>query len=272
MTAPPLSGAAFEELRRLFEDASGIDLGADKLRTVQTRLACRLDALQLRTFEDYCHHLRSLGGVAERLVLVDLLTTHETYFFREPRHFQRLAESVATRFRGRSLRVWSAACSSGEEAYSLAMTLSDVVPSGAWELLASDISPHMIDIARTGIYPMKRLEYMPPQHLKRFCLRGIGAYDGMFQVAEELRNRVAFFENNLLSDMRPLGAFDAIFVRNVLIYFGQERREDILRRMLAQLRPRGLLFVGHAEPLQGLALPLRRVDDAVFEGAESSTV
>jgi chemotaxis protein methyltransferase CheR len=204
---------------------------------------------------------------SERQTAIDLLTTNETYFFREPKHFAELSHQLSTRFAGRPLRVWSAACSTGEEPYSIAMTMLDRRPERSWELQASDLSQRVLARARRGVFPMQRLEHMPPGYLQRFRLRGVGKYEGMLRVDEPVRSRVHFFQHNLLDSVYGLGTFDVIFIRNVLIYFDLEHRQQILARVIDCLRPGGLLFVGHAEPLQGLSLPLQRAGDteAVFE-------
>jgi chemotaxis protein methyltransferase CheR len=265
LTLHVISQRAFEQLQKMFHEVSGIDLAADKQLLVQARLGARIDALELASFDEYCRYLLSQEAGEERQTAIDLLTTNETYFFREPDHFEQLGKAVTTRFKGRPVRLWCAACSSGEEAYSIAMTLLDRRPDGAWELRASDLSSRMIDRAREGIFPLQRIDHIPPGYLQRFCMRGKGAYAGTLRVNDEVRRRVHFFEQNLLHDLRPLGLFDVIFLRNVLIYFDTARKQDILLRLLDRLRPQGLLFVGHAEPLQGLALPITRVDRALFE-------
>lgn len=267
MNPPELSQQAFEHLQRLFEQESGIRLSADKRGLVQARLAARVTALGYSSFDAYCGMLRSTPEGEELQIMIDLLTTNETYFFREPKHFAELTKQLSSRFAGRALRLWSAACSTGEEPYSIAMTLLDRCPDRAWELMASDLSQRVLERARRGVFPMQRLEHMPIGYLQRFCLRGTGEYDGTLRVDEAVRSRVHFFQHNLLDSPRALGSFDVIFIRNVLIYFENERKQEILSKLIGCLRRDGLLFVGHAEPLQGLSLPLQRVGttDAVFE-------
>jgi chemotaxis protein methyltransferase CheR len=267
LNLPELSAQAFEHFQRLFQQASGIKLSPDKRALVQARLGARVAALGCDSFDAYCRLLGSSPDGQELQFMVDLLTTNETYFFREPKHFAELTRQLSGRFAGRSLRVWSAACSTGEEPYSIAMTLLDRIPARSWELTASDLSQRVLDRARLGVFPMQRLEHMPLGYLQRFCRRGTGEYEGTLRVDESVRNRVHFFQHNLLDSPRNLGTFDVIFIRNVLIYFELERKQEILTRLIGCLRRDGLLFVGHAEPLQGLSLPLQRVGttEAVFE-------
>jgi chemotaxis protein methyltransferase CheR len=263
--AQHISRRAFAELQEVFKQGSGIVLKEDKQSLVESRLQRRLEALSLDTFDDYCAYLREDASGRERQRAIDLLTTNETYFFREPSHFEQLGKALDDRFKGRSVRIWSAACSTGEEPYSIAMTMLDRRGDSSWELRASDLSTRVIEIARRGVFPMNRIEHMPATYLKRFCMRGTGEYDGMLRVAPEVLRSVQFFQHNLLHDARPLGTFEVIFVRNVLIYFDEARKRDILERLVGRLVQGGLLFIGHAEPLHGHGLPLRKVDRALFE-------
>lgn len=260
-----ISRRAFEQLSKLFHEHSGIRLTPEKRALMAARLRKRLCVLGLSGFDAYCQYLQQQDDGEELRTLVDHLTTNETYFYREPQHFVELAKHVNTRFAQRHFRVWSAACSTGEEAYSLAMTLLDLRPAGDWELYASDLSTRVLERAQLGVYPLQRLELLPAGYLQRFCMRGKGDYAGTLRVNEEVRQRVQFFQHNLLDAPGVPGVFDIIFVRNVLIYFEPAQKQAILSRLLEVLRPSGLLFVGHAEPLQGLSLPVRRLADAVFE-------
>lgn len=262
----PLSERAFAQLTRLFREESGIELSVDKRVLVQARLGGRLLELELDSFDAYCGYLQQPEASAERRTVVELLTTNETFFFREPLHFTPLRKHATTAAAGRRLRIWSAACSSGEEAYSVAMTLLDARPARDWELVASDLSERMLEVARCGVYPMQRLEAMPEGYLRRFCLRGTGPYEGSLRVSDELRGAVRYVRHNLLEPTTALGAFDVVFLRNVLIYFSNERRQEIVHRVLGSLREDGLLFVGHAESLHTMDVPLRRVQHSVYRG------
>jgi chemotaxis protein methyltransferase CheR len=263
MNEPVITTKAFEALRLRFQRSTGISLSQDKKALVEARLRGRVVAKAHGSFNAYCELLERADDGSEHQIVIDLLTTNETYFFREPRHFVVLAQEAKTRFARSSLRVWSAACSTGEEPYSIAMTLIDQRPSLPWEVHASDISARVVEQARRAVFPRQRLEHMPPGYLERFCLRGRDQYQGKFRVAEEVRNRVQFYRHNLLGDS-PRSQFEVIFLRNVLIYFEQTRKLDLLKNVLSALSPGGLLFVGHAEPLNSLPLPLQRVADAVF--------
>lgn len=260
---PTLGEREFHKLQRLMADASGISLADNKRSLVAGRLLRRLRVLGLPGYGDYLSLLEDPAQLEERRLVIDLLTTNETYFFREPQHFDFLANWLPTR-QG-SLRLWSAACSSGEEAYSLAMVLAEHAGRRDWSILASDLSRLVLTKASNAIYPMNEAENLPAGWLQRHCRRGIGEYAGQFRICNELRSRVATREINL---MRPLpediGQFDLIFLRNVLIYFAPEEKQAIVSRLLASLRSDGLLFIGHAESLHGLDLPLCVVAPSVY--------
>ncbi len=248
---------------RLMFEAAGITLAPSKKALVEGRLSKRLHALGLATFTDYLHHLRQ--DAAERQQAIDLLTTNETYFFREPQHFAYLSERIIPHAdASRPFRVWSAACSSGEEPYSIAMVLAERMGQRPWEIVASDISTRMIEQARRAIYPMERAEKIPQPYLKAFCLKGTGAQEGRFTLKPEIRERVRFQVVNLNTALPDIGQFDLVVLRNVMIYFDAETKRAVCRRLLDVLRPGGHLFIGHSESLNGLDLPLRSLQPAVY--------
>lgn len=150
-------------------------------------------------------------------------------------------------------------------------TLLDKRPPGTWELWASDLSTRALECARLGVYSMNRLELLPKAYLKRFCMRGKGRYDGMLRIRPAVRQSVHFFQHNLLDDVGTLGRFDVIFLRNALIYFDTDRKQQILSRLLKVLAADGFLFIGHAETLQGLELPLQRFQRSVYEKRGSTS-
>jgi chemotaxis protein methyltransferase CheR len=262
---PRITKKAFDTLRERFKINTGIDLSQDKHKFVETRLRTRVLARAHGSFNAYCDLLDRAEEGAERQLVIDLLTTNETYFFREPNHFAVLAQESKTRFAKVNLRVWSAACSTGEEPYSIAMTLCEHRPQLPWSVHASDISARVLEQARSGVFSPNRLEHMPQGYLERYCLRGREKYKGKIRVSDEVRSRVEFYQHNLLSGALPPSKFEIVFLRNVLIYFEQARKLDMLKNVLSALVPGGLLFVGHAEPLHALPLPLQRIHDAVFE-------
>ncbi|WP_417069386.1 CheR family methyltransferase [Niveibacterium terrae] len=259
-----LGAQAFGRLQRFFFEASGITLAAHKQALVEGRLRKRLSHHGMEDFDRYCDLLLSPGSAEERQRAVDLLTTNETYFFREPDHFTRLAEDILPELTRRPVRVWSAACSSGEECYSLAMLLDDVLADERWELIGCDLSATMVRHAQRGLYRLQRLERLPSRYLKRYCRRGTGPYQGHLLIDRALRQRARFLRHNLFDEAPELGRFDIVFLRNVLIYFDAEGKRAIVRRVIERMNPGGWLFIGLSESLQGLGLPLRRVESSIY--------
>lgn len=265
MSEVTLSQAEFEQFRALMRKVAGIDLPPHKASLVSGRLARRLRALGLKSFGDYYRIVSGTSARDEFERMVDLLTTHETYFFREARHFDYLAHGVLPQLgRARTLRVWSAASSSGEEAYSIAMVLADRLGmDAAWEVLGSDISREVLDKARAGVYATTRIDGIPPDYLRRFCKRG----EGTLEIDAALRRRLRFAQVNLNENLNGVGEFDVVFLRNVLIYFDLPTKRRIVERIVRQLRPGGWLFIGHSESLNGLDLDLRAERPTIYRRA-----
>jgi chemotaxis protein methyltransferase CheR len=261
-----LSDQAFTAVTDLFHRVSGIRLGEAKRPLV----AGRLHKLALRhgisDVEDYVRRLMQDPDPGELAQVIDKLTTNETYFFREPAHFDALAGRLGREHRpGRRWRVWSAASSSGEEAYSIAMLLAEHLGLDGWEVIGTDLSGAMVEQARRALYPMERARDVPAALLKRWCLRGHGEHEGRLLVAQPLRQRVRFECVNLTQDLPDLGRFDVIFLRNVLIYFDTPGKADIVRRVLTRLAPGGHLCTGHAESIANLGVPVRTLAPAIYE-------
>ncbi|KRW61163.1 CheR family methyltransferase [Pseudomonas sp. TTU2014-080ASC] len=259
-----LSDIAYRKIRQFFYRHSGIDLPETKRHLVEGRLRNRVLSLGLSCYEDYFKFVMADEQAQERQLLVDMLTTNETYFFREPQHFKLLAEQIIPSLPA-APRIWCAAASSGEEPYSIAMLLADKLGlTGDWQIIASDLSQRTLQRASQGLYPMQRLELFPPRYLKDFCKRGAGAYEGQMLIRREIREHVELRQHNLLDPAAGLGRFDVIFLRNVLIYFNQETKQRVLDRLIPQLKPGGWLVIGHAESLHGISTPLRQVKPSVF--------
>lgn len=257
-TKPSLSPAEFDGIRRLLFEVSGISIGSGKEALVAGRLQRRLDVLGLRTYGEYLSRIRAAAGEDERQIAIDLLSTNETYFWREPQHFSLVAEQArAVAAERRSFDVWSAASSSGEEAYTLAMVLEEVTrttrPPLAWSIFGSDISTRVLERARRAHYPMERAQRLPEPLLHRYCLKGEGDYEGTFLVDKRLRQNVRFDQINLIDPLPAIGPFDAIFLRNVLIYFEPATKAKVIRAVSARLKPGGRLYVGLSESLHQVA-------------------
>jgi chemotaxis protein methyltransferase CheR len=232
---------------RLIGEYAGIKLSVHKRYMVHNRLSRRLRARGMESFEDYLRLVQN-DTSGEREAFVNALTTNLTAFFREPHHFELLrarAQQHRERER-RPLRVWSSACSTGEEAWSIAMTLREAACPG--EVLASDIDTEALEAAAAGVYPIERTSALPSEQMRAHWLRGAGSNMGWVSVRAELRAMVSFASINLQSPTWPAGEpFDVIFCRNVVIYFDREAQKKLLARFAALLRPQGILAVGHAE-------------------------
>ena len=271
MTIATISDREFVQFQRFIFEAAGITLSSAKKALVSGRLAKRLHQLQLRSYGDYLRLLVSGEDPAETQTAVDLLTTNETYFFREEKHFA-LLRSLASQApkRAQPFRVWSAASSTGEEAYSIAMVLADRLEGHPWEVVGSDISSRVLERARLGHYPMERAKHIPPDYLKRFCLKGIGAQNGTLLVDRELRRRVQFLPVNLNAALPQLGMFDAIFLRNVMIYFNDDTKRQVVGRILSLLKPGGHFLIGHSETLNGVSDAVQALAPSIYRMAPDS--
>ena len=262
-----LSKNAFRAVTTLFHQESGIRLTEAKQALVAGRLQKLAHARGLRDVDAYVDLLLREGNTQEIVKVVDKLTTNETYFFREPQHFEHLRRLLAERSltpAGGEFRVWSAASSSGEEAYSIAMVLGEHFGLRGWQVIGTDLSTAMVDTARRGLYPLERARLTPMPLLRRWCLKGQGDNLGKLMVAPALRQQVRFECANLTRALPEIGQFDLIFLRNVLIYFDGPGKADIVRRVLTRLKPDGRLFTGHAESIVNLDLPVVAMAPAVY--------
>lgn len=264
-----ISEREFGSFQRFIFENAGITMADSKKALVSGRLAKRLQHYGLPSYDAYFQMLSSGIHPDEVQLAVDLLTTNETYFFREARHFDLLreqAQAARPRLReGSPFRVWSAACSSGEEPYSIAMVLADVLGDAPWEVVASDISTRVLQRARIGHYPMERASHVPLDYLRRFCLKGIREQQGTLLVASPLRQRVQFRQVNLNTDLPgDLGGFDAVFLRNVMIYFNGDTKRQVVARIAGRIKPEGVMFIGHAESLHEVNETLQPVVPSVY--------
>jgi chemotaxis protein methyltransferase CheR len=256
----------FAQFQRFIYEAAGITLSHQKKALVAGRLAKRVRECQVDSYGAYFRLLAAGDAEGEVQRAVDLLTTNETYFFREPKHFDLLrALAIAPRPRATAFRVWSAASSTGEEAYSIAMVLADCLPGKAWEVVASDISARVLARARIGHYSVARTSHIPAAYLKRFCLRGVDKQHGTLLITREIRERVQFVSVNLNERLPAIGLFDVVFLRNVMIYFSPPTKRAVIARIVAVLKPEGHLFIGHSESLNELTDAVRLVTSANYQ-------
>ncbi|MFI6070845.1 CheR family methyltransferase [Actinoplanes sp. NPDC051343] len=268
MTTPDLaprtiSRADFEYITGVLHDHTGIRLAPGKEALVSSRLDKRIRALGLGGYPDYVRLLGERGNEVELHQMINLLTTNETFFFREAQHFDYLRREVLPKSQ-KMFRLWSAASSTGEEAYTAAMVLADSLPSGSWEIVGTDISTRVVERARAGLYPIAAAERIPKPLLRQFCLRGREEYQGLMTVTRELRSRVQFHCLNLIGDFRQLGRFDVIMLRNVMIYFDLDTKRDLVPRMVERLVPGGHLIIGSSESLNAIPSRLRMIEPSIY--------
>lgn len=263
-----LTPAEFDQYRRFIHRTAGIQMSAQKQQLVASRLRKRLSQQGFHNYGDYFRHLSGADGARERQVVIDLLTTNETYFFREPAHFDFLQETVLPRLRGTPVQLWSAACSSGEEVYSLAMVMAESGMGGDWQIVGSDISERMLATARDAVYPMERAHNIPRAWLHKHCLKGVRTQRGTFLIDRPLKQRARFESINLTTYVAPRPLFDLIFLRNVLIYFDADTKRDVVLRIIEALRPGGYLFISHVESLHGIGHALEMVKPSIFRRRE----
>ncbi len=259
---PILSQKEFDLFQRFILTTAGIDLAPCKRALVQSRLAKRLRALNLVSYYSYWERINQPQDVNERQIAINLLSTNETYFFREAQHFSWLkqyAEQLQAS-RHQPIRIWSAACSTGEEAYSAAMVLAEQLGlNERWKIYATDINTRVIPFAQRAIYAVERAQHVPPHLWMRYFQRGHDEYTGKVRVRPELARKVSFSNLNLLNCGNFTERdFDVIFLRNVLIYFNETTKAQVLSQLCDLLKPGGYLLVGHSEIIRQQGLPLEQ--------------
>jgi chemotaxis protein methyltransferase CheR len=268
MATLSFSDLEFKKISAIMYDAVGLSYNDSKKSLIHSRLSPRIQRLGLGGFVDYIRLLEDESEAAEFQMAVDLLTTNETYFFREPKHYDLLESELISLKSKAPLSIWSAASSFGDEAYSTAMLLSDLQTSGRigpdWSILATDISHRVLLSAKEAVYPQDRLRAVSPERLKRYCLKGEGPAEGQSMMMDKLRQRLQFGQLNLCKPFSGLGPFDVVFLRNVLIYFDVPTKRDVVNRVLATLRPGGLFFLGTAEGRVACDVPMLTVQPGVF--------
>lgn len=255
-----LTGEDFQQIAAMLHADAGIYLPDTKATLVYSRLAKRLRALGLETFRDYCKLVAGSSGLGERQKMLAALTTNVTRFFREPHHFEHLKTHVlqplADKIKaGRRVRLWSAGCSSGQEPYSIGLSVLSLFPEAMSldiKILATDIDPHMIEDGRQGIYSDSAVQDVPAELRRRYFVR-VPDNGGAWGVCDELRGLVTFKELNLNGSWPVKGPFEAIFCRNVVIYFEEPTQQKIWARFAPLLASRGCLYLGHSERVSGAA-------------------
>ncbi|MBI5766908.1 MAG: protein-glutamate O-methyltransferase [Verrucomicrobia bacterium] len=263
----------FEFIRGLVYERSRISLGPDKRELVSARLGKRLRATNAPSLGAYCELLQSPGAEEELGNLIDAISTNHTFFFREQAHFDFLRQTILPEMSARArierwprFHVWSAACSSGEEPYSIAMTLAGALPTWPWHIEATDISRRILARATAAIYPEEPVARLPAEVVKAHFQRGYGPQEGFYRIKPALRDRVDFHHLNLLEgEPRFTEPFQVIFCRNVMIYFDRPTQEELVQRLARRLVPGGYLLVGHSESLTHIRHGLRMVRPAIYQ-------
>ena len=255
-----LNNEEFELFKDLIFNLTGISLTSTKKILVENRLASKLRKLNLSSYQNYYKIL--LDSEQELQEFVDILTTNETSFFREPIHF----DFLKTILKGKkSIRIWSAACSSGEEPYSITMFILDNFPNLEVEVLATDISSRVLEKSKQGIYTLDKAEKIPEKYLKKFCLKGKGDREGYFKINNEIKDKIQFKSMNLNSEFPRLSKFDIIFLRNVMIYFNLETRNSLIKKLENLLLKDGYLFIGHSETLVNINSNLKMIKPSIYQ-------
>lgn len=260
----PIIHTTFKKFQTLIRNESGIHLSDAKKNLLTSRLAKRLRHYAIDSYDEYYKLVNE--NSFEMQMMIDIITTNETSFFREPHHFEFLKNSVLPSAKG-SYRVWSAAASIGSEAYTLAMVLDEaLLPRNIdWEVIGTDINTEVIEKAKQSLYPMEHAKTIDAKYLKKYCLKGINKYDGFFVVDEYLKRNCKFFNANLMHPpSSEIGKFDVIFLRNMLIYFDNENKKIIIENVIKTLKQGGYLFIGHSETLNGITKEVRQIRPTIY--------
>jgi chemotaxis protein methyltransferase CheR len=255
----------FSRFQKLLHQTAGIYLPPAKKVLVEGRLAKRLRHHGLPSYSHYYRMISDPKHADEFQMMLNHLTTNETYFFREPAHFDFLRQTLPIMPGAGDFRVWSAACSSGEEVYTLAMVLDEALPRRPWEVIGSDLSTKVLAKARQGLYPLERATGIERRLLQKYCLKGVRSQEGFLLIDPSLRRKAQFRQLNLTEPLQGMGAFDIIFLRNVLIYFDPDTKRDVVNRVVQQLKPGGYFFISHSESLHGITDMVKMVRPSVFQ-------
>ncbi len=259
-----LTDRDFGLFRQLMLKEAGVSLTEAKRPLIIGRLSSRLRQLGLADFAAYYRYVTQGQDAEEWQRMIDLLTTHETYFFREEQHFHWLKRWAAAREVDAPM-IWSAACSSGEEVYTIAMVLAEVLGLlSEWRVVGTDISSKVVATAQKGHYDESKLRGLPEYYKKKYCLKGTGSHAGTFLIDKKLREHTRFQVYNLINPQAWSERFDVVFLRNVMIYFDAPTKRQVVQQVSRQMKPRGTLIVGHSESLNGLMTGLRPLQPTIY--------
>jgi len=259
-----LSNSDYVAFKTLIFKEIGIELGDSKQSLVQTRLLKRLVHHHLNSFAEYLEFVKK--DPVEKNEMMNLITTNETYFFREQAHFDFLENELKAYEKSEKYRIWSAAASLGAEAYSIAMLCDSYLPKTGWEVIGTDINSDVIKKARMGLYPEKWVEKIPMHLRKKYCLKGKGRHEGQFLVDRVLVKNMHFSVNNLMLVNREIGLFNTIFLRNVLIYFNEETKKKVVENVMQNLKVGGYLIISLTENLHNIKIKnLQQINSSIYQ-------
>jgi chemotaxis protein methyltransferase CheR len=263
----PLTPREFDQIRKLAHERFGLDLRSGKEELVSARLNKKIRQWGFRTFQQYFDYVLNDASGEALTEMIDSLTTNHTMFLREPAHFEFLRDVIAVEYANRPITIWSAACSTGEEPYSIAITLLDrwgMEAASRIRILALDISTRALGVARQGVYSSERFDGFPKQWLPKYFLRGEGEWKGWYRVRPQIRKLIDFRNANLMEPLTGLPQASIIFCRNVMIYFDKPTQDGLLRRLVERIEPGGYLLTGHSESLLGGRHALEYIRPAVY--------
>ena len=267
---PRLSAREFDQIRKLAYEHFGLELRDGKEQLVSARLAKLLRELKLQSFQQYYDYLLADRSGEAMTAMIDALTTNHTSFFRESDHFEFLRSTILPQIANRiQIDVWSAACSTGEEPYSIAFSLLQYFEQrrerSSIRILATDISTRVLATARRAAYLEERFNNLPLENIRPFLLRGVGNWKGWYRIKPQVRDLVEFRRLNLMESFSHISSFPVIFCRNVMIYFDKSTQETLVNRLADRLEPGGYLLIGHSESLNRISHGLRYVQPAIYQ-------
>ena len=254
----------FKVFQKIIFDETGISLNDSKLILVQSRLSKRLAFYNMENFVDYLRYIQI--NKKEKMEMINQITTNETYFFREIKHFEFIENWVKAKGINDHVRLWSAACSVGAEAYSLAMVMDEYLRKDQWDIFGTDINTEVVKKARIGLYPESWVNKIPQKYKQKHCLKGKGNYEGQFLIDRQLISNIKFEKGNLLMKDTNIGKFDIVFLRNVLIYFNDEVKEQVINNVISNLKDGGYFIISLTEHLRNLNIKeLVQVDSSIYQ-------
>jgi len=267
LMAAELNERQFQRVAEIIYELCGIHLKSGKEALVRARLMKRLRVLKMSGFEEYLKFIESDAGKHELGCMVDVMTTNKTGFFREIEHFNYLGDMILPELNARKLRFWTAACSSGEEPFSLSILLREKIPDIDYKdvkILATDISTRMLHKARSAVFTRDSLKDVPPAAIQKYFLKVSNETNGLWQVKDSVRSIVRLAWLNLMGPWPMKGPFNVIFCRNVMIYFDRVTQQRLVNRLWELIEPGGFLFVGHSEGLSAISHKFHYVKPAVY--------